>query len=199
MKKFFAISILAVLLASCSDDEQPALVTNNNDYYPNTKGTSWTYSSLFLDTKIAVTGRTKKISGNVYAQLKATFPDFSGFSLITYLRKEDGNYYYRGEGFNGDYLFLRDNVPVGTTWTAETITEDGITENDLEIVEVDGTYSVNSFTFNNVIVVKVTSYDNEDPEVSYAAYNYYAKGVGLVLTTDDSEFINLSVTAYTIK
>jgi hypothetical protein len=198
MNKILALALTAMVLVSCSDDEQPTLATNNDDYHPNKSGTSWNYSGLFA-TKISVTGNTKKIDGNVYAQLKTTLPDLGGFSVITYLRKEEGNYYYRGEGFNGDYLFLKDNAPVGTTWTAETKDEDGVEENDLEIIEVGGSYLINTFAFNNVIVVKVTSYDSEDPETSYDVFNYYAKGVGLVLTTDGTEFFNQSVTSYTIK
>jgi hypothetical protein len=199
MKKFLALAFAAILLVSCNkDDEQPALATNKDDYHPNTRGTNWTYSGFFA-TKVSVTGKTKKINGNVYAQLKTTLPEFGGYSILTYLRKEDGNYYYRGEGFNGDYLFLRDNVEVGTTWTAEMKTEDGIEENELEIIEVGGSYLINNFTFNDVIVVKVISYDEEDPEITYETFNYYAKGVGLVLTTDGTEFFNQSITAYTIK
>jgi hypothetical protein len=50
-----------------------------------------------------------------------------------------------------------------------------------------------------VIVVKVTSHDEVDPEITYDTFNYYAKGVGLILSTDGSEFFNQSLTAYTIK
>jgi hypothetical protein len=198
MKNFFATLFFALLLASCSDDEQPTLATNNDDYHPNTRGTSWTYEGFFT-MKTRVTGNTKKTDGHVYAQLKTTFPDFGGFAIITYLRKEEGNYYFRGEGFNGDYLFLKDNAEVGTTWTAQMATENGIEENDLEIIEVGGSYLINNFTFNDVIVVKVTSYDEEDPESTYETFNYYAKGVGLVLTTDGTEFFNQTISAYTIK
>jgi hypothetical protein len=198
MKKIFAFIFVVSVAISCSDDEQPALATNNDDYHPNKRGSSWNYSGLFA-TKVSVTGNTKKIDGKVYAQLKTTLPEFGGFSIITYLRKEEGNYYYRGDGFNGDYLFLKDNVEVGTSWTSETETEEGVEENTLEIIEVGGSYLINTFTFNDVIVVKVTSYDAEDPEITYDVYNYYAKGVGLVLTTDGTEFFNQSLTSYTIK
>lgn len=199
MKNFLAIAFAAIVLVSCSkDDEQPALATNNDDYHPNTRGTTWSYSGLF-STIIKMTGTTKEINGSVYAQLKTTLSDFGGFSVISYLKKENGNYYYRGEGFNGDYLFLKDNVEVGTTWTAEMVTDNGIEENELEIFEIGGSYLINDFTFNDVIVVKVTSYDEEDPEITYVTYNYYAKGVGLILSTDGTEFFNQSLTAYTIK
>ena len=198
MRKLLVFIFIVLIASSCSDDEQPTLATNNDDYHPNTRGTSWTYSG-FLDSKISVTGNTKKIDGNVYAQLRTSISGFSGFSITSYLRKEEGNYYYRGEGFNGDYLFLKDNVEVGTTWTAETKDENGIHENELEIFEVGGTYAINDFIFDNVIVVKVTSYDSEDPEIENVLYNYYAKGIGLILVTDGTEFFSQSLTAFTIK
>lgn len=198
MRKLLVFIFIVLIASSCSDDEQPALATNNDDYHPNTRGTSWTYSGFF-DTKISVTGNTKKFDGQVYAQLKASLPGLGGFSIVSYLRKENGNYYYRGEGFNGDYLFLKDNVQEGTTWTAETKDENGIHENELEIFEVGGTYTINDFIFEDVIVVKVTTYDAEDPESENILYNYYAKGIGLILTTDGTEFFNQSLTAYTIK
>lgn len=198
MRRIFGFIFIALVAVSCSEDEQPALATNNDDYHPNTKGTTWNYSGFF-ETKIKMTGNTKKINGMVYAQLKATFPDFGGFSVISYLKKENGNYYYRGEGYKDDYLFLKDNAEVGTTWTAQMETEDGIEENELEIYEVGGTYLINDFTFDDVIVVKVTSYDEVDPEITYVIYNYYAKGVGLILSTDGTEFFNQSLTSYTIK
>ena len=205
MKKFLTVIFLLSigLISSCSDDEKgPAVERISDDYQPNTVGSTWSYSS-FLDFTQSIPNTTKLIDGKAYFAVKVSL---FGTSATTYMRKEDNSYFNRETADiqydDGEYIFLKDDE-VGTTWTEysyEEIEDELVeTEYELEIVETGATRTVGDEEFDNVIVVKVSSFSDGavDP---YVVYNYYAKGVGLIEIADDGiGFANTELVSYTIK
>lgn len=205
MKKLFAIVLGSVLIVSCSNDEDkgPAVERVSDDYQPNTVGSSWTYTSSFFDFTQTATNKTKSISGKSYFQFNVEIDGFSSFK--TYARKE-GNAYinrevYDGQYDDGEYIYLKDAVE-GTTWTEYTYDEvdDEVieTEDVLEIIETNGTYTVDGEEFNNVIVVQVSSL-SEGATEPYIILYYYAKGVGLIKVEDEGEFAATELLEYSIN
>lgn len=203
MKKLLTVILVGVLVSSCSEDEKgPSVERISDDYQPNTIGSTWTYSS-FIEFTQTITNKTKSIDGKAYFAVKVSL---FGTSTTTYMRKE-GNMYINRETTSdqyddGEYIFLKDDE-VGTTWTEysyEEIEDDLVeTEYELEIIETGTTRTVGDEEFDNVIVVKVSSFSDGsiDP---YVVYNYYAKGVGLIEIVDDSfGLADTELISYTIK
>ncbi|MDL5047663.1 hypothetical protein QQ054_16730 [Oscillatoria amoena NRMC-F 0135] len=200
MKKIFILAVTGALLSGCNDDDETFQVERrNDDYQPNTVGSTWTYSSFFDFTQ-TVTGGGKTIDGKKYFEYKITIEGLSSFK--TYARK-DGNTYINREIFSGqyddgEYIFLKD-APEGTYWTELSYDEDGVETSDLLfIVETNETVTVGSETFNNVIIVEVSSLTEGNTE-PYILYHYYAKGVGLIRIADDFGFANTDLASYSIK
>lgn len=106
------------------------------DYFPTTAGSYWAYGNgntadSFL---ITATSQTKSINGLVYNVFTYDSIPASGSPAGLYYRKSSGLYY---ENFNTqvlfgfdstgnpadvEYIFLKDNVPQGTTWNSPNIT-----------------------------------------------------------------------------
>lgn len=103
------------------------------DYFPTTDSSNWTYrlqsdtsSSDSIYTAVSPTDAT--IAGNTYRTFITTQ---SGTSDTSYYRKGGGLYYTYGN-FNqylvydtvagkADYIFLKDNVPVSSTWESPEV------------------------------------------------------------------------------
>jgi hypothetical protein len=98
------------------------------DYFPTTDSSNWTYRAEIGGSEsdsiyVAVLKTDKTISGNTY---RTFLTEQGGSSDTSYYRKGNGLYYtYRN--FNEasiydtvfdkvDYIFLKDNVPVNSTW-----------------------------------------------------------------------------------
>lgn len=204
MKKIFAIALLATFIVSCNndDDNGPSVERVADDYQPNTIGSTWTYTSFFDFTQ-SIPNKTKSIDGKAYFAVKASL---IGTSITTYMRKEGNMYINRETGDvaydDGEYIFLKDDV-VGTIWTEHSTEEvdDEIieTEYELEIIETGATRTVGDEEFDDVIIVKVSSFTDGSVD-PYVVYNYYAKGVGLIEVVDDSfGFADTELVSYTIK
>lgn len=205
MKRLIAIVLSSVLIVSCNSDEDkgPAVERVSDDYQPNTVGSSWTYTSSFFDFTQTATNKTKSINGKAYFQYNVEIDGLSSFK--TYARKED-NFYINREVYDdqyddGEYIYLKDAVE-GTSWTEYTYDEvdDEVieTEDVLEIIETNGTYTVNGEEFDNVIVVQVSSL-SEGASDPYIILYYYAKGVGLIKIEDEGEFATTELIEYSIN
>ena len=183
-------------------------VSASNDYYPLTSNTNWTYSDLATSVKNKVLGNFKIVNGlefNIIASYKP--PTASKFDTLL-VRKSSGNYYGFGnhgailnldEPVYGENIFLKDNVPAGTSWSSEiyngklagypikfnykyTILQKGVAE------------MVGGFNFTDIIKVKQEVFINAI--LVATGETWFVKNVGPVrITMAGSTFI---VSAYQV-
>ena len=97
----------------------------SGDYFPTTDSSNWTYNnSATADTFRVTVATTNRNFGNNYRTFINNYGEDNYDS--SYFRKKDG-IYYTYSNFNElgiydtvekkvDYIFLKDNVPVGSTW-----------------------------------------------------------------------------------
>ncbi|MDQ2752784.1 MAG: hypothetical protein M3R72_07155, partial [Bacteroidota bacterium] len=107
----------------------------SGDYFPITLNSNWTYSlegGTSSDSVYnAVIGYTLTTGGHVYNTIASyDVPPSDAFDSA-YYRKPGGDYYQYAVYSNtlpfdqtvaGEFIFLKDNVPSGTTWTSPNIT-----------------------------------------------------------------------------
>jgi len=178
----------------------------SNDYYPRTTNSNWSYifNNDPADTLYRnVLSATKTAIGNTYnifMENDGTGPDSSG-----YFRKSGGDYYqYADMGFIfgldapvwGEYIFLKDNVASGTTWTSGNFAgmyTDSNTHQTYPVIiriketiqQKDVSVVVRGVPYANTIEVKEEyeySFDNgANWTLSdvYSVYDY-SRGVGLI-------------------
>ena len=142
------------------------------DYYPRTTNSNWTYdfNSVLTDTLIRkVIPATLSAMGNTYNIFMETtdaslgFTDSSGYyrrSAANYYEYLDiGDYFGLDQSVWGEYIFLKDNVGAGTTWTSTPVSGTYLgTPIQVRIKETiqskDVPVTVNGTTYQNTIVVK---------------------------------------------
>ena len=182
------------------------------DYYPRTTNSNWSYNitdATGTDTLLRkVISQTKSALGNTYNIFMETYDASGGFDSSGYFRRSGGDYYqYIDLGFVfqlneevwGEYIFLKDNVPSGTSWTSGVfigtytyIDNNGATVTvpirvriKETIQQKDVSVTVNSIAYPFTIVVKEeyeysfdggTTWDLSDV---YSMYDY-TRGVGLI-------------------
>lgn len=184
--------------------------TSSGDYYPRNIGNTWNYSSSAGGTNQNLTSEivnnfTDTSGNNVYELTQSTLSN--GTAAVTtsgFVYKDGGNYYAYSNEIQVDYgggltatqtaiptyVFLKDNVAVGTSWnvsfTQVTSFNDpsfpNVTLNInylYEIVGNDLTKTVNGVDYSPVIEVKLTGGDTTSGQDINANY-FYALDVGLI-------------------
>ena len=169
-------------------------LTGNSVYYPLTAGNKWTY---------------KMKDGNTYVNsiesVSSTSPDEfilknSSTNAETIVRKEGNNYItnsYEAGKFN---LFLKDDLSTGETWEVHFIANNFDNILVMTVKEFGSSKEVEGVTFNDVVLIESESKMNMNGNLiplNYFTQYYYAKGVGLVLTTT-SVGDSHSLTSYVI-
>src|SRR5436190_18636536 len=178
----------------------------SNDYYPRTTSSNWNYqfNNDPTDTLYRnVISATKSANGNTYNIFMEN--DGSGADSSGYFRKSGGDYYqYADLGFIfgldaavwGEYIFLKDNVASGTSWTSNNFAgtyTDSTTHQTYPVIiriketiqQKDVSVTVRGVSYPNTIVIKEEyeySFDNganwQTSDV-YSVYDY-SRGIGLV-------------------
>jgi len=164
--------------------------TVSGDYFPTTAGSYWTYKDSQLNDTLRTTATnlTYTIGSNTYT----LFTDKLGDSSL--YRKSNGIYYEYARLYDStappvEYIFLKDNVAVGSTWDSPEVSATANGTNikikyHFTILSRGGTASYNNHLFNNVIKVQVDIQALISPSVTYStvqtAFFYYGKGVGLL-------------------
>jgi len=173
-----------------------------SDYFPRTANSNWSYEfdddpndSLYVRT----TSATITISGNVYNIFEWT-DSADSFDEYGKFRKDEGNYYSyadMGEYFGFDnsipmeYIFLKDDVPVNTSWQTATI--NGATTSGtvpirivFTIVEKDVTVNIGGTPYDSTIVLTEkyevftgASWIDVTDIIGYYKI-YYAKNIGMI-------------------
>ena len=170
--------------------------TTSNDYFPTTDSSNWTYklNSGQSDTpRVTVADADTTIEGNIYKSFVANREGYG-----SYYRKGGGLYYEYSDlnnfSFYGtvnnkvDYIFLKDNVPVGDTWESPEVdatlsSVPGKAKIKFTIVGKDIQTTVGTTTFDSVIQVK-REYMFAPSAGTYSggftANFYYAKNIGFI-------------------
>jgi len=181
-----------------------------SDYYPRTANSNWSYEfdDSATDTLFRkVITPTKSAMGNTYNIFLETADASGGFDSSGYFRRNGGDYYqYLDVGFVfdlnesiwGEYIFLKDNVAVNTSWTS------GVFSGSYTYADSSGTHTVpikvrvketiqqkdvsvtvNSIAYPFTIVVKEEYEYSFDAGTTWNlsdvyAINNYTRGVGLI-------------------
>lgn len=176
------------------------------DYFPRTANSNWSYEidDNPLDSAlIVVIPPTHTVGANVYNifGISLAVPTFDSAG---YYRKSGGDYYRYTNladyiGFDNDwfaeFVFLKDNVPPGTSWTSPSFTalDGGVSKTyriKNTILQKDITKSVTTslgvINYSNTISVE-EKYEELvagtwQPLTSWGKYiDYYSRGIGWVL------------------
>ena len=172
------------------------------DYFPTTTGSNWAYgkqggtvSDSFL---IKVTPVIKTITGNQYNVFTEDNIPPSGAPDSLFYRKGAGLYYenFNTQAYFGfdspgtppdvEYIFLKDNVPVGTTWQSSNFT--GIQSGTsytifikMTLVEKAVTATSGNVTSTDVDKVKYEYFVTVAPGTPfYVEERWFARGIGLI-------------------
>lgn len=197
---FIVFAVLA--LYSCSkDDTNIEKTTSTGDYFPTAINNSWVLNTNESLSTMKITG-TDSFDGKEYFK----FDQFIGSEglLNSWLRKSNGNYYFRiGEltfNYEGltatqtgyEYIFFKDYLDVNQTWTGtytQKTTYTGFppittTVNYTgTILEKNTTLTLNEKTYNDVIKFRynIKVIDPKGSEMQSYNFDYWiAKNVGII-------------------
>jgi len=184
------------------------VVAGAGDYFPRTTNSNWSYKfdNDPMDTLFQnVISQTQSALGNTYNVFM--YNDGSGVDTLGYFRKASGDYYQYmdvGSFFGldnemwGEYIFLKDDVGAGTSWTSSVFTNTytdttttphttvPITVRFKETIQQkDVTVTVQGKTYQNTIVVLEEYEASSNGGTTWSllpfnSTNYYARNVGLI-------------------
>jgi hypothetical protein len=177
-------------------------VVTNNDYFPLTQNSYWSYDLLLQGVSIGdslykVSDVQSNIGGNTYRNFK--YGIGTTLDELTRYRKTGNDYYeyilvdsftystiFDVEQF-AEILFLKENATIGTTWQSAEFTglENGLPMKMKYVFNIEQnntTVTVNGVTYNNVI--KVAWKIQVDRGAGYIddtiMESWYSKGIGQV-------------------
>jgi hypothetical protein len=169
----------------------------SGDYFPLTLNSNWTYSLVGGTSSdsvhTAVIAYSPTFGANSYKTIAAYDVPSTGSAFDSaYYRKPGGDYYEYAifsniipfdQTIEGEFVFLKDNVPVGTTWTSPDIS--GTISNfpvtayiKMTILEKAVPVTIATFNFPDVIKVKYEYFITGDPNVLETDERWFAKNVG---------------------
>ena len=202
----FCIAFAFVFISCKKAAVTPAYMESADLYQPGNVGSYWIYrndttSLANLDT-MTVTSQDTVIDGAFFRVVLGT-PS----KKKSYFNRFQGNYYvYNFASFIGEndtlksfigsidrvkFLFMKDNVKVGDTWSDEFTDDSKKYKITYKIVETDAAKMVDGVSFANVATVKMTFFQGVSiagplgttyfsiPGVD-PVYHYYAKRIGLI-------------------
>lgn len=181
-----------------------------NDYYPRTTGSNWSYEidDDPLDSLIRyVIPNTVSALGNTFNIFLSN--DGTGQDSSGYYRRNAGDYFewFDAGGYMGydnpvwaEYIMVKDNVPVGTTWKSGAfsgvVTNGGAPSNlstrfSYKILQKDIpvtlTTSTGTVTYENVIIVEEKielniggTWTDITSSLDFYGKSYFARGIGLI-------------------
>ena len=201
MKKIqFAALYLCFFTFSCGKNGNPSPATGSVDkYMSTTTGSTWTYdvitnpgtagSTVAIDI-VSVSGTDTTVeqgtaNQRIYRILKHTNGNVSDYYNVT------GSDYYRFQtlplnNVKIQNIYLKDNAPVGTTWSQTvnvTVTGLGVVPIIVanSIVEKGINKTVNGINYNNVITVKTDLSTSLSPGAIISDIkSFYAPKIGLI-------------------
>ena len=182
-----------------------AAASASGDYLPLTLYTNWKYSlqgGTSADSTFTVVTSFILTADNHTYQAVARYNVLSPGSPIDsiFYRKPGGDYYQYMNytsllGFDndvsGEFIFLKDNVPAGTTWNSPTIsgTISGIPITGfakMTILEKAVPVTIGSFNFPDVIKVKYEYFLAGIPTPAITMERWFAKNIGEIYNSYSS-------------
>ncbi len=163
------------------------------DYFPVTLNSNWTYSlaggTASDDVHAAVINYSPVFGGETYNTIAAYDVPFTNAFDSLYYRKPGGDYYQYldytnyipfDQSVSGEFIFLKDNVPSGTTWLSPNVNGNigglplsGFVK--MTILAKGVSVSIGNLNFQDVIKVQ---------------YEYFITGVPIAVETDERWFAN---------
>jgi len=208
LKTLVGILLPISILVSCQKEFAPDLgntptpnIPEGPDYFPTTANSFWSYTlDVTGDTvQFTSTANNTTINNNSYRPFKVT----SGNETDSlYYRKENGTYHEYGDvDFLGaldsvgeyiDYIFLKDNVAINSTWESGEInaaynSAQGKAKTKFTITGKDIKHTINNVQVDSIILVQrdVMFKPNTGTNPTFSTINsincYYAKNKGLLL------------------
>jgi hypothetical protein len=187
--------------------------TTSTDYFPITPGSNWAYGlkggTPADSLLIKVIPYQLTVGANTYSTFTVDDNPASGTPDSLYFRKPGGDYYeyfntqeffgFDGPGTpaNVEYIFLKDNVPQGTTWNSPTIM--GIYQGrsytiffKMTLFEKATTPTTSgAVTSSDVLKVKIEYVTSTAPTTPfYTEERWFAKSIGLIYTRFDDRLNN---------
>ncbi len=167
-------------------------------YQPTTKGSTWTYHQVYtpgptMDETMTMTGDHTTINGKTYYAATDKTDSLSG---TTYFYHGNDSYSIRstiiGFGNTVEYLYLKDNIAAGQTWTAP-VTDDGKLAGFPaqiigKVLNSDTTMTLSGNTFKNVSHSQLLlQYNITGAFETYQVIDFYvAKNVGIIEIDTDA-------------
>ena len=166
-------------------------VAPSGDYFPTTLNSNWTYSLIGGTSSdsihYSVINHSPTFIGNTFATITADLVPPSGVPDSSYYRKPGGDYYEYVDYSNyvpfdqpvdGEFIFLKDNVPMGTTWQSPNVSGSisGLPFSGyikMTLLEQAVPVTIGTFNFPDVIKVK---------------YEFFITGSSVVIETDERWF-----------
>jgi hypothetical protein len=187
MKYSILIAILFIGFSSCKKKTIEYVNTNNSKdsltYQPKVPGSKWSY--LLSSSLINKTYNTTRQNYDTVFNGKTYAVFFSEFELEgTQYVRQDGDKYYSvlTTSTNKTELLMLDAAKgVNDTWVG------GVNGTDTyyyTIVDKFPVYTLDGFTFKNVIHVKMERKDASNA-VTLSAEGYFAQGVGQIISKGD--------------
>lgn len=162
------------------------------DYFPLTLNSNWTYSlvggTAADSVHSAVISYSPTFSSNTYKTIAAyDVPPAAAFDSLYYRKPGGGDYYQYADYSNyisfdapvsGEFIFLKDNVANGTTWSSPTVSG------------TIGGLPVTAFIKMTILAkaVPVTIGLFNFPDVIKVKYEYFVSGIPIAVETDERWF-----------
>lgn len=156
------------------------------NYFPLTINSNWAYlrenvPAQWGDSIKGLIGGQVVINNQTYIRYIFNYYNIN----IAYYRKSGSDYFEYIKEYDIERPFLKDNVPVNTTWSSPEYTTANMTKIKYEytLKEKYVSFTVGSEVFTNVlkISVKVKNSINGSPYTTVAeSDNYYADNIGLI-------------------
>ncbi len=173
-------------------------VAPSGDYFPTTLNSNWTYNLIggtsSDSVQIMVINYLPSFIGNTYSTFTADLVPPSGIPDSSYYRKPGGDYYQYVDYSNfvpfdqpviGEFVFLKDNVPMGTTWQSPTVAGNiaGLPFSgyiQMTLLEKAVPVTIATFNFPDVIKVKYEFFITGSPVPIETDQRWFARNVGEV-------------------
>ena len=211
LKSLVGLACLASVFTACQKEYNPDLGTtpttiptqSATDYFPTTTNSYWSYTlDITGDTVLlSVSPNNATINGVSYKVFQAS--DTTGVLSSSYYRKDNNGLYYEygdidyagvldSVGEDIDYIFLKDNVALNTSWETPEVNAKyngatGKAKAKLTITGKDIQQTINGATVDSVIKVtretmfKSTSASSYSTVASSSINTYFARNKGLLL------------------
>lgn len=146
-------------------------------YYPLKTGNSWTYK---MNDGSSFTNKVEAESGGVYSMSNSTVPH------LTQVKKEGNTFYTDSYEAGNMQPFLKDDAAAGDAWEIKYKANTIDSVLNVVVKSTGGTKEVEGKTYTDVMEMEGVMSFLVNGSVFNAGTKYqwyYAKGVGLILTT----------------